>query len=163
MVKPVIPGTIVAGGELSQNTIIAVNEAAARTPAQWRRFIAYATTVKVGGSLAWRANNPGSLRDSSLKIGNVTGAAGVFAVFATMDEGRVAKRALYVNRYGSMTVRDAIYKLTPPSENDTERYLRDLERAGVDPDRDVNSQIDILMAAVAVNEGVIEGIEVQRS
>ena len=68
MVKPVIPGTVVAGGELSQSTIHSVNQAAAKTPAQWRRFIAYATLVKVGGSLAWRANNPGNLRDSALKI-----------------------------------------------------------------------------------------------
>ncbi|MFN4119310.1 hypothetical protein [Acidovorax sp.] len=163
MVKPVIPGTIVAGGELSQSTIAAVNQAAARTPAQWRRFIAYATTVKVGGSLAWRANNPGNLRDSSLKIGNVTGAVGVFAVFSTMEDGHAAQRALYINRYGSMKVRDAISKLTPPSENDTERYLRDLERAGVDLDKDVNSQINVLMPAVAVSEGVIAGIEVRRS
>ena len=163
MVKPVIPGTVVAGGELSQSTIHSVNQAAAKTPAQWRRFIAYATLVKVGGSLAWRANNPGNLRDSALKIGNVTGAVGVFAVFATMEDGHAAQRALYINRYGAMKVRDAIAKLTPPNENDTERYLRELERAGVDLDKDVNSQINVLMPAVALSEGVIAGVEVPRS
>lgn len=166
MVKPVIaviPGTIIAGGPLSQATILAVNQAAAKTPAQWRRFVAYDRTVKVGGSLAWRANNPGNLRDSPLKIGNVTGAVGVFAVFASMDDGHAAQRALYIKRYGTMKVRDAIAKLTPPSENDTERYLRELQGAGVDLDKDVNSQIDVLMPAVAASEGVIPGIEVPRS
>ncbi|WP_440113303.1 hypothetical protein [Acidovorax sp. BL-A-41-H1] len=163
MVKPVIPGAIIAGGELSKSTILAVNQAAAKTPAQWRRFVAYATLVKVGGSLAWRANNPGNLRDSPLKIGNVTGAVGVFAVFATMDDGHAAQKALYIKKYGTTKVREAIAKLTPPSENDTERYLKELEKAGVDLDKDVNSQIDVLMPAVALSEGVIAGIEVPRS
>jgi hypothetical protein len=163
MVKPVIPGAIIAGGELSKSTILAVNQAAAKTPAQWRRFVAYATLVKVGGSLAWRANNPGNLRDSPLKIGNVTGAVGVFAVSATMDDGHAAQKALYIKKYGTTKVREAIAKLTPPSENDTERYLKELEKAGGDLDKDVNSQIDVLMPAVALSEGVIAGIEVPRS
>ena len=59
-----INGVIVAGGPLSQGTIVAVNKAAEKTPSQWRRFIAYSDKVKVGGSLAWRANNPGNLRDA---------------------------------------------------------------------------------------------------
>jgi len=166
MVKPAvttIPGAIIAGGPLSPATILAVNKAAEKTPSQWRRYVAYAGSVKVGGSLAWRANNPGNLRDSALKIGNVTGAVGVFAVFATMEDGHAAQRALYIKKYGAMKVRDAIAKLTPPSENDTERYLRELEKAGVDLDKDVNSQIDVLMPAVAASEGVIAGIEVPRS
>ncbi|RZJ15743.1 MAG: hypothetical protein EON50_00510 [Acidovorax sp.] len=165
MAKPavsVIPGTIITGGELSPSTILAVNQAASKTPAQWRRFVAYTGVVKVGGSLAWRANNPGNLRDSPFKIGNVTGGVGVFAVFANMDDGHAAQRALYLNKYGAMKVRDAISKLTPPSENNTERYLKALVKAGVDLDKDVKSQIDVLMPAVAVSEGVIAGIEVPR-
>ncbi len=160
--KLTIHGTIVAGGELSSSTIVAVNKAAASTPKQWRRYIAYATTVKVGGSLAWRANNPGNLRGAESKIGSVPGAAGKFAVFATLDAGRAAQRALYLSTYGDMKVRDAINKLTPSSENDTEKYLADLKKAGVDLDKDVKSQIDTLMKAVQTNEGLIEGKEVDR-
>ncbi len=159
---PTIPGTIIAGGPLNQATIVAVNVAATKTPAQWRRYIAYATQVKVGGSLAWRANNPGNLRDASSKIGHVSGAVGTFAVFANLDDGRAAQRALYLNKYGAMTVRDAVAKLTPPSENNTVRYLAELQRAGVDPDKDVRSQVDVLMPAVAVSEGLIAGIVVLR-
>lgn len=161
-VKLAINGVIVAGGELSQGTIVAVNTAAAKTPPQWRRYIAYSTTVKVGGSLAWRANNPGNLRDASSKIGTVSGAVGNFAVFATLEDGRAAQRDLYLKKYGDMKVRDAIDKLTPPSENDTAQYLADLKKAGVDLDKDVKSQIDPLMKGVEANEGLIEGTEVGR-
>lgn len=160
--KLTIKGTTVAGGDLSNATILAVNDAAARTPAQWRRYIAYADVVKVGGSLAWRANNPGNLRDASTKIGTVSGAVGKFAVFATLDDGRAAQRALYLSKYGDMSVRDAINKLTPPSENDTTRYLNQLAAAGVRLDKTVKSQIDTLMTGVEANEGLIAGTVVRR-
>lgn len=61
-----------------------------------------------------------------------------------------------------MAVRDAVNKLTPPSENDTEGYLSQLQAAGVDCDKDVKSQIDTLMKGVEANEGLIKGIEVAR-
>jgi hypothetical protein len=161
-VKLTISGVIVASGELSQGTIVAVNKAAETTPSQWRRFIAYSTIVKVGGSLAWRANNPGNLRDAPTKIGTVTGAVGTFAVFATLEGGRAAQRSLYLSKYGNMKVRDAVAKLTPSSENDTQSYLARLQKAGVNLDKDVKSQIDALMKAIEANEGLIEGTEVVR-
>jgi hypothetical protein len=37
-----------------------------------------------------------------------------------------------------------------------------LTKAGVDIDKDVKSQIDVLMKAVEANEGPIPGIEVKR-
>jgi hypothetical protein len=154
--------TLVAGGPLTAGTIHAVNDAAVKTPVQWRRGIAYSEHVNVGGSLAWRANNPGNLRTASTKIGEVGGAVGKFAVFATLADGRAAQRALYLDKYGAMKVRDAIDKLTPPSENDTAGYLAGLQRAGVDLDKTVASQIDALMPAVEANEGLIAGTVVQR-
>ena len=161
--KPNISGTIVEGGALSDADVDAINEAAPKVPKQFRRYVAYAGVIKVGGSLAWRANNPGNLRDADSKIGTVSGAVGTFAVFATMEAGRAAQRALYLNKYGAMKVRDAIEKLTPPSENDTATYLKRLEKAGVDLDKDVKSQIDVLMSAVEANEGMIAGVELTRS
>lgn len=160
--KLTISGVIAAGGELSPSTIEAVNEAAKKVPSQWRRFVAYSDFVKVGGSLAWRANNPGNLRNASTKIAKVPGAGGEFAVFATLEDGRAAQKALYLNKYGEQTVRAAIEKLTPPSENDTTRYLQELERAGINLDETVKSQIDKLMPAVQKNEGLIEGTIVPR-
>jgi hypothetical protein len=160
--KLTISGVIVAGGDLSKATIVEVNAAAAKTHEQWRRYIAYLDIVKVGGSLAWRANNPGNLRSASTSIGSVPGAVGHFAVFATFENGRAAQRALYLEKYGAKSVRAAIDKLTPPSENDTENYLAQLQAAGVKLDQNVKSQIDLLMKAVEANEGLIEGIIVSR-
>ena len=157
-----ISGIVVAGAPLSAATVAAVNAAAAKVPSQWRRYIAYEDKVKVGGSLAWRANNPGNLRDASTKIGSVAGAVGHFAVFATLDAGRAAQRDLYLTKYGTMTVRKAVDKLTPPSENDTATYLANLKKAGVDLDKNISSQIDKLMTAIEANEGLIEGTEVPR-
>ena len=58
---------------------------------------------------------------------------------------------------------DAINKLTPPSENDTVKYLADLKKAGVDLTKTVKSQIDVLMPAVEANEGLITGTVVPRT
>jgi hypothetical protein len=160
--QPSISGKIAGGGPLSNADVAAIDEAAPKVPSQFRRYIAYADVIKVGGSLAWRANNPGNLRDAPTKIDTVSGAVGTFAVFATMDDGRAAQRALYLDKYGEQTVKDAINKLTPPSENDTAGYLAKLKAAGVDLDKDVKSQIDKLMPAVEANEGMITGVELRR-
>ena len=101
--------------------------------------------------------------NASTKIGTIPGDVGTFAVFATMEDGRAAQRALYLNTYGAMTVKDAIEALTPRKENNTDRYLAQLKAAGVDLDKDVKSQIDVLMPAVAKNEGKDQGIVVPRS
>ncbi len=160
--KLTISGVVVAGGPLNDATIDLVNEAA-KSIRKNRRYVAYDTIVKVGGSLAWRANNPGNLRGASTKIGTVPGAVGKFAVFATMADGRAAQKSLYKNTYGSMTVRDAVPHLTPPEENDTVAYLKRLKAAGIDLDQDVKSQIDALMIAIEANEGMIAGTEVTRA
>jgi hypothetical protein len=161
--QPTIPGKVVAGSPLSDADVEAIDGAAKSVPKQFQRYVAYSGVIKVGGSLSWRANNPGNLRDAASKIDTISGAVGTFAVFATMDDGRAAQRALYLDKYGTMTVKAAIEKLTPPSENDTTRYLERLKAAGVDLDKDVKSQIDKLMPAVEANEGMITGVEVPRS
>jgi hypothetical protein len=159
--KLLVSGVVVAGGPLNNATIDLVNEAS-KTETN-KRYIAYETLVKVGGSLAWRANNPGNLRWAGTQIGSVPGAVGNFAVFATMEAGRAAQKTLYLTTYGTMTVRAAVGKLTPESENDTPGYLRKLKAAGIDLDKDVNSQIDLLMTAIKNNEGMIDGHEVTRA
>jgi len=160
--KLCVNGVVAAGGPLSPATISSINSAAATVPARFRRFVAYETYVKVGGSLAWRANNPGNLRSAATSIAKVPGASGTFAVFATMDEGRSAQRALYMRKYKSMTIREAVGALTPPSENDTAAYLVQLEDQGIDLDATVESQIDALMSAIEANEGMIEGVLIAR-
>lgn len=153
--------TIAQGSDLNDETSINVSEALKNE--KNKRCIAYETFVKVGGSLAWRANNPGNLRDAPTKIATAPGAEGTFAVFATMADGRAAQRTLYLAKYGKMTVRNAIAKLTPPSENNTARYIKNLESQGIKVDETVESQIDNLMRAVEANEGLIVGTKVPRS
>ena len=159
--KLTVKGVIVAGGPLNDATITLVNEAA-KTESN-KRYIAYENEVRVGGSIAWRANNPGNLRSAPTQIGSAPGAVGNFAVFATLDDGRAAQKALYLDKYGSMTVKDAVTKLTTPSENDTAGYLNKLKAAGIDLDKDVKSQIDKLMPAIEANEGLITGQIVPRA
>jgi hypothetical protein len=69
----VVSGTIVEGDTLlSKPTLLAISKASAAVPSQWHRYIAYEKIVKVGGSLAWRANNPGNLRDlANLKVAEI--------------------------------------------------------------------------------------------
>ena len=89
---------------------------------------------------------------------------GKFAVFATLEAGRAAQKSLYLNNhYGSMTVEAAINELTPPTENDTVAYLKKLKAAGVDLEKDVKSQIDLLMTAIEANEGMLAGTDVTRA
>lgn len=158
--KLAVKGVFVAGERASAIDILDINEAAGQV--KTKRFIAYATYVKVGGTIAWRANNPGNLRGAPTAIGKAQGGSGYFAVFETMDDGRAAQRALYLKTYGKQTVRAAVTALTPPSENDTALYLRKLEKAGVNLDAGVAGQIDALMAAIEVNEGMVEGVLIAR-
>jgi hypothetical protein len=85
--------TMAQGSPLSQATVIAVKKALSEAVIN-KSCIAYSTVVKVSGSLAWRANNPGNLRDASTKIALVPGAVGNFAVFASMQDGTAAQKDL---------------------------------------------------------------------
>jgi hypothetical protein len=169
-----VKGVVAAGAPLSDAEKTAITEAVKSQSN--KRYIAYADIIKVGGTIAWRANNPGNLRDAPTKIDRAQGAEGYFAVFATMDDGEEAQKSLYLNKFGKMSVKDAITGatdaktgkvtrpgLTPPSENDTEAYLKKLKAAGVDIDKTVEDQIDKLMPAVKSNEGMKAGVEIKRA
>jgi hypothetical protein len=62
-----------------------------------------------------------------------------------------------------MTVKSAIGLLTPPSENNTSRYMQYLTSQGVNVDKKVADQIDTLMKAVRAAEGMISGTEIDRT
>jgi hypothetical protein len=159
-----ITGVCAAGEKLSPVDVLNINDAANEVPAaaKSRHFIAYETYIYVGGSIAWRAHNPGKLRSAPTEIAKVPGASGTFSVFTTMDDGRAAQRDLYLKVYGNQSVRRAASRLTPPDENDTATYLIKLEKEGVNLDAPVGSQIDALMTAIEANEGMIEGVLVVR-
>lgn len=162
--KPTAIGGEVAEGEpLSSAELAEVQEVGGKVPARFRRYVAYKDVIKVGGSLAWRFNNPGNLRSSGQQLKQLKGGTGKFAAFKDMATGRAAQKDLYINRYGEMSVREAVEKLTPRSENDTDSYLKALAKGGVDLDKKVAPQIDVLMREVEKNEGLIEGITLTRS
>ncbi len=158
-ITPEIKGIVAEGLPLSSRDVQSINDSISRIPKnQYKVYVAYLAIIKIGGFIPWRFNNPGSFRRWNTEIANLNG----FAIFATMEEGRRAQRARYL-QMGDMAVKKVIPILTPESENDTAKYLKDLEKQGIKLDDDVKSQVDLLLDAVNKNEGGAGvGIEIKR-
>lgn len=79
------------------------------------------------GSLSYRQNNPGNLVYIG-QAGAVMGERGKakFASYAAGEAELVRQVKLDASR--GLTVEQFIYKYAPPFENDTEKYIRDLEQ-----------------------------------
>lgn len=76
--------------------------------------------------LSIRNNNPGNLRVSSPPWNGTAGQNSGFAVFDSMENGIRAlclQLIAYQTRYGIRTVRQAISRWAPGSENDTASYI----------------------------------------
>lgn len=77
-----------------------------------------------------RNNNPGNIEAGGSNWEGAVGDDGRFLQFAEMRWGiRAMSRILqtYKNKYGIDTVRGVITKWAPPHENDTEKYIRNVE------------------------------------
>ncbi|MBY6239793.1 hypothetical protein [Methylosinus sp. Sm6] len=92
-----------------------------------------------GGSRSWRNNNPGNLRHGAFAAAH--GATGAdekgFAVFPDEATGRSAQRALLFDspQYAGLSIREALGKYAPASENDTGAYVRRVTQGlGVGPE-----------------------------
>ena len=85
---------------------------------------------RVGGSRAWRNNNPGNIRESDFARRNgAIGAAGGFAVFPDYEAGFAALIALLrAPSYQNLNLEQAINRYAPPSENDTDAYINSVEK-----------------------------------
>ena len=97
-----------------------------------------------GGSIAWRFFNPGALRDSPYKCVLIdTKPGGKYAAFDSYEKGRFAIRFLLENakKYQNKTPREAIPLYAPSCEQTTPKYIRDLEKLGVDVDKKL-SELD---------------------
>ena len=92
--------------------------------------------------LGLRNNNPGNIRPSLPSWNGTVGANGGFVVFDTMLHGirALAKQLLaYYDRYHIDTVREAINRWAPSSENDTEAYVAFVAHVlEVGPDDELN-------------------------
>jgi hypothetical protein len=86
------------------------------------------------GSRAQRNNNPGNIEYGEFAKSH--GAVGIektnahtkprFAVFETSTAGFVALRALLVRNYSKLSVKEALAKYAPASENDTATYVKNV-------------------------------------
>jgi hypothetical protein len=120
--------------------------------------------VNVGGSPAWRNNNPGNIRVGDFADDHgAIGSDGGFAVFPTPETGRQALTSLLQSpSYQSQTVGDAISTYAPPSENATDAYISNVtDQTGLSPDTPMSSlssdQLDSLSQAIQRQEGSIPG------
>lgn len=115
---------------------------------------------KIGGSRAWRNNNPGNIINS--KFAREHGAIGVggrFAVFPDEETGMNAIKALLrTKNYASLTVGGAISRYAPPNENDTAKYQTKLEQlTGISVNTPMASLNDAQLSRVANAIRQIEG------
>lgn len=114
----------------------------------------------VGGTRAWRNNNPGNIRmsDFSRRAGAI-GEAGGFAVFPDEATGqRAVKRLLLGNSYKNLTIANAVSRYAPPSENNTVAYQRSIEKlTGLSINRRISdlsdTELDKVVAAIRHIEG----------
>ncbi len=122
--------------------------------------------IRSGGYLAWRFFNPGNLRRSSLACGRIeTKPNGTFAVFDSYERGRRAMRVLLrSDSYNDLTIRQAITKYAPPSENNTTGYIAKVNKAiselsRSDVDVDTIKLRDLTDSELVIVMDVIESVE----
>jgi hypothetical protein len=122
--------------------------------------------VREGGSISWRNNNPGNVRAGSFaKEHGAIGEAGGFAVFPDEATGEKARADLLfgsASKYRELSLKDAIYRYAPPSENDSKAYLETILKAtGAREDTRMNDlrpeQQNALLLAMKKHEGWKEG------
>jgi hypothetical protein len=134
------------------------------------RYVVYQDEVRSGGTKAWRNNNPGNIVGGAWA--NQHGAIGTafrMAVFPDEATGAAAIPALlHTARFQAMTIREAISTYAPPSENDTESYIRSVTRGAGVPDTTLLSaltedQIGLIVGVIRRVEGWAEGTTYYRT
>lgn len=108
----------------------------------------------------WRNNNPGNIMYGAFsKSAGAIGTDGRYAIFPTLEKGSEAKKKLVFGpKYISLSIRDAISKYAPPSENNTEAYIKSVVKATGATDQTPlqkldDQQKDKLLQAISRMEG----------
>jgi Peptidase M15 len=122
-----------------------------------QRYVSYGDHIKVGGSRAWRNNNPGNIRPGQFTRAN--GAIGAdtrpgdpgFAIFADEASGmRAIVALLKTSTYRNLTIAGVITRYAPPSENDTRRYIEGVvTQTGLAAGTVISRLTDAQLAAIA--------------
>lgn len=108
-----------------------------------------------------RNRNPGNIRRSAVRYkGEVESGDAAFKAFRTMAWGYRAMFVLlhtYRVRHGVATLRGMIARWAPPSENDTEAYLRTVaRRSGIDPDAAIDTRDQPAMTRIVAAMACVE-------
>ena len=118
--------------------------------------------VNIGGSLTWRANNPGALRSSKLtkRMGEIGITANGFAIFPNESVGRSAQIALLKTpNYQNKTIRQAINIYAPASDgNNPQSYAARVARElGVSVDTPMRNLSENQLTSIVMVIRRIEG------
>jgi hypothetical protein len=123
-------------------------------------YVVYQSAVRVGGTRAWRNNNPGNIvRGQFTQNSGDIGTDGRFAIFPDEATGMAALLSLLrTNTYQSLTIKDAIFKYAPPNENNSDAYVMFIQRqTGLDINRKMSSlseaELNSVAGAIKVQEG----------
>ncbi|QLI81299.1 LysM peptidoglycan-binding domain-containing protein [Chitinibacter fontanus] len=127
-------------------------------------------TLYIGGSFAWRLNNPGNMaKPGKRKVNGVIGYAqrtsksGLFCIFESAEKGKEEKIRLIKEVYGDSTLSQMMYAYAPPEDsNDTEGYIKYLSKEADIKPSDIIKEIppanfDKLISAIGKKEGFIPG------
>ncbi len=122
--------------------------------------------TKENGTVAWRNNNEGNLRPGSLSSSRIGVDKKNFAVFATPEDGRNAKKYLLFSSssYKDLTLNDAIKKYAPTSDNNNpDSYANFIMRNGKVENKVMckysSDEQDRIMSAMKIQEGYKAGTE----
>ena len=132
--------------------------------------VEYATETKVGGSAAWRNNNPGNLNYGpyAKKHGAIGQDKSGFAIFPSPEVGTQAQADLWkTKKYQGMTVLDAMKSYAPKDDprdpkhlNNPEAYAKTVSDAlDVKPDVKVSDLTDAQLKTLVQSA---QGVEVQK-
>jgi LysM repeat protein len=127
-------------------------------------------TLYIGGSFAWRTNNPGNMAKPGKRVvGTSIGYAqrtsspkSLFLIFPDRATGDAERIRLLKEVYGDNSIASMIEAYAPRNENDTDGYIATVSKAtGVDKstrlDALTDDQFKKLTAAMAKHEGWIPG------
>ncbi|PJG59630.1 TIGR02594 family protein [Aeromonas cavernicola] len=126
--------------------------------------------LRRGGTLPWRTNNPGNLRPRMVngkpqpkKVTSHIGFAktqnnGFFLIFSSYEVGFAELKKNLLRMHGDKTVENGIRAYAPSHENNTSKYISDLEKlSGVSRLKIINRLTDSELDDVAHAIEIIEG------
>lgn len=127
-------------------------------------------TLYIGGSFAWRMNNPGNLAKPGRRV--IPGVIGyaqrtssknsLFCIFENPEAGEKARISLLKEVYGKSTIASMMEKYAPRPENDTDGYIAFLCKEASVPKTTVvgemtPAQFNAMVKAMEVREGNFAG------